>query len=55
MPKRVNPELMKIDRRMISRKLLAGEMSEKELTCLLKKLPDVSGNAEEIPFQPNEK
>ncbi len=55
MSKRVNAELMKIDRRIISRKLLAGELSEKDLTGLLRRLPDVSENAEEIPFQANEK
>jgi len=55
MSKRVNTELLKIDRRIISRKLLIGELSEKDLTSLLKKLPDVSDNAEEISFQVNEK
>jgi hypothetical protein len=55
MSKRVNPELLKIDRRIISRKLLAGELSEKDLFALLKKLPDVSENAEEIMPQDNEK
>lgn len=55
MSKRVNPELLKIDRRIISRKLLAGELSEKDLVALLKKLPDVSENAEEIIPQDNEK
>jgi len=55
MSKRVNPELLKIDRRIISRKLLAGELSEKDLAALLKKLPDVSENAEEIIPQDNEK
>jgi hypothetical protein len=55
MSKRVNTELLKIDRRIISRKLLIGELSEKDLTSLLKKLPDVADNAEEIPFQVNEK
>lgn len=55
MPKRVNPELLKIDRRIIARKLLAGEMAEKDLAVMLKKLPDVSENAEEIQTQENEK
>lgn len=55
MPRRVNAELLKIDRRIISRKLLIGELSEKELASLLKRLPDVADNAEEIPFQVNEK
>lgn len=55
MPRRVNSELLNIDRRIISRKLLAGELSEKDLTSLLKKLPDVSENAEEIVPQSSEK
>jgi hypothetical protein len=55
MSKRINAELLKIDRRIISRKLLIGELSEKELAILLKKLPDVSENAEEITPQANEK
>jgi hypothetical protein len=55
MSRRVNSELLKTDRRIISRKLLVGELSEKDLSSLLKKLPDVADNAEEIPFQVNEK
>ncbi|MBP7340812.1 MAG: hypothetical protein PHG54_06245 [Smithellaceae bacterium] len=55
MPKRVNAEILRIDRRIISRKLLTGEMSEKDLTNQLKKLPDVSDNAEEITCQLHEK
>jgi hypothetical protein len=48
MGKKVNEEMLKIDRRIISRKLLAGEISEKDLQGLLKKLPDVADNAEEV-------
>jgi hypothetical protein len=48
MGKKVNEELLSVDRRIISRKLLAGEIYEKDLHNLLKKLPDVSGNAEEV-------
>jgi hypothetical protein len=55
MSKRVNPELLKIDRRIIARKLSDGELSEKELAGLLKKLPDVSENAEEIQIPTDEK
>jgi hypothetical protein len=55
MPRRINSELLNIDRRIISRKLLIGELSEKDLAVLLKKLPDVSENAEEIMPQANEK
>jgi hypothetical protein len=55
MSKKVNMELLSIDRRIISRKLLAGEIVEKDLHGLLKKLPDMAENAEEIPFSINEK
>jgi len=55
MSKKINAELLKIDRRIISRKLLIGELSEKELAILLKKLPDVADNAEEISALANEK
>ena len=55
MSRKINSELLKIDRRIISRKLLAGELSDKDLTSLLKKLPDVSENAEEIVAPSNEK
>jgi hypothetical protein len=48
MGKKVNLELLSIDRRIISRRLLAGELSEKDLNELLKKLTDVSDNAEEV-------
>lgn len=37
-----------IDRRLIDHKLLWGQMSKKELDEYLKKLPNVSENAEEI-------
>ncbi|MDP2855081.1 MAG: hypothetical protein Q8O28_12655 [Smithellaceae bacterium] len=55
MPRKINSELLKTDRRIISRKVLIGELSEKDLSTLLKKLPDMADNAEEIPFQANEK
>ncbi|MGV8056466.1 MAG: hypothetical protein AB2L12_00285 [Smithellaceae bacterium] len=55
MGKKVNVELLSIDRRMISRKLLAGEINEKDLNSLYKKLPDVSDNAEEVNPDDNEK
>jgi hypothetical protein len=49
MPRKVNSELLKIDRRIISRRLSAGEITEKDLQSLYKKLPDVADNiAEEI-------
>ena len=55
MPRRINSELLNIDRRIISRKLLLGELSEKDLSSLLKKLPDVSENVEEMAPPPGEK
>jgi hypothetical protein len=55
MAKKVNVELLSIDRRIISRKLLAGEIYEKDLHSLLKKLPDVSDNAEEVNPDDNKK
>lgn len=47
--------MLKTDRRIISRKLMIGELSEKDLVGLLKKLPDVSQNAEEVSPQASEK
>lgn len=55
MSKRINTEMLKTDRRIISRKLLIGELSEKDLAGLLKKLPDMSQNAEEVTPQGSEK
>lgn len=48
MGKKVDAELLSIDKRIISRKLLAGEICEKDLHSLFKKLPDVSDSAEEV-------
>lgn len=55
MGKEVNAGLLSLDRRIISRKLLLGEISDKDLQPLLKKLPDVADNAEEIDPTGNEK
>jgi hypothetical protein len=55
MGKKVNPEMFSIDKRIIYRRLLAGELSEKELRKLFDKLPDVSGNAEEVYPEEDEK
>jgi hypothetical protein len=55
MGKKVNIELLSIDKRIISRKLLAGELYEKDLQNLSKKLPDVSDNAEEVNPDDKEK
>lgn len=48
MSSKVNAEMLKSDRRIIARKMLIGELSEKDLVAILKKLPDVSENAEEV-------
>jgi hypothetical protein len=55
MSKKVNAELLNLDRRIISRKLSLGEISEKDLQSFLKKLPDVADNAEEVYPDGNEK
>ncbi len=55
MGKKVNVELLSHDRRIISRKLLSGEISEKDLQSLLRKLPDMAENAEEVDLNGNEK
>ena len=44
MSKKVNAETLSNDKRILSRKLLQGEISEKDLQAILKKLPDVSVN-----------
>ncbi len=55
MSQKVDAELIDLDKRIISRKILAGDVSEKELQNLLKKLPDVSDNTEEVCPEENEK
>jgi hypothetical protein len=55
MAKKVNLELLKLDKRILSRRLLSGEISEKDLQSLLKKIPDVAENAEEVYPNGNEK
>ena len=55
MAKKVNPELLKLDKRILSRRLLSGELTEKDLQSLLKKIPDVAENAEEVNPDGNEK
>lgn len=55
MTKKVNAELLDLDKRILSRKLLSGEISEKDLQSLLKKIPDVAENAEEVSLEENEK
>jgi hypothetical protein len=55
MANKVNAESISHDKRIIARKLAKGELSEKDLQSMLKKLPDVSDNGEEINFDENEK
>lgn len=55
MPRKVNSESLNIDRRIISRKLLSGEITEKDLQSLFKKLPDVTDNVAEEIENPDEK
>jgi hypothetical protein len=43
------------DKRILMRRLSQGEISEKDLQGLLKKLPDVSDNAEEVNLNDNDK
>jgi hypothetical protein len=55
MGKKINAELLSRDRRIISRRLLSGEISEKDLQSWLKKIPDVAENAEEVDPTNNQK
>ncbi|MGB5219063.1 MAG: hypothetical protein WBN66_12280 [Smithella sp.] len=54
MSKRVNTEVISNDKRILSRKIMHGEISEKDLQALLKKLPDVADNAEEVCLSENQ-
>ncbi len=55
MSRKVNAESISHDRRMLSRKLMQGEISEKDVQALVKKLPDVSDNAEEVTLDEDKK
>jgi hypothetical protein len=55
MSKKVNEELLSLDKRILSRKVSHGEISEKDLQSFLKTLPDVAENAEEVSLNENEK
>lgn len=39
------------DKRIIEKRMMAGEMSEKDIESYLRNLPDVSENAEEIVIE----
>jgi len=54
MSKKTDTEALQYDQRIISRRVLSGEMSEKDLQSLLKKIPDVAENAEEITIDEDE-
>jgi hypothetical protein len=54
MSKKVNEELFGLDKRILSRKISHGEISEKDLQSFLKTLPDVAENAEEVNLNENE-
>jgi hypothetical protein len=55
MSNKVNAESIGHDQRIIARKLAKGELSEKDFHNLLKKLPDVSDNGEEVTLDADEK
>ena len=55
MSKKVKEGLLDLDKRILSRKLLSGDVSEKDLQALLKKIPDVADNVEEVSLEENEK
>jgi len=55
MSQKVNEELKSLDKRILSRKVSHGEISEKDLQSFLKTLPDVAENAEEVSMNENEK
>ena len=55
MSRKVNEELINLDRRILSRKVSHGEIAEKDLQSFLKTLPDVAENAEEVSLNENEK
>jgi hypothetical protein len=55
MSKKVNAESISYDKRILLRKVSQGEISEKDLQVILKKLPDVSDNAEEVSLNEDEK
>ena len=55
MSQKINAELQNLDKRILSRKILLGEVSEKDLQSFFKKLPDVADNVEEVNPNENEK
>ena len=55
MSKKVDEELLTLDKRILSRKVSHGEISEKDLQSFYKTLPDVAENGEEVSLNENEK
>jgi hypothetical protein len=55
MSNKVNAESISQDKRIIARKLSKGELSEKDIQTMMKKLSDVSDNAEEVTLEEKEK
>ena len=55
MSQKIDKELLDLDKRILSRKVLLGEVSEKDLQSFLKTLPDVAENAEEVSLNEKEK
>jgi hypothetical protein len=55
MSNKVNAESISQDKRIIARKLSKGELSEKDIQAVMKKLSDVSDNAEEVTLEEKEK
>lgn len=55
MSNKVNAESIGHDKRIIARKLFKGELAEKDLQSMLKKLPDVADEGEEVTLHENEK
>jgi len=48
-------ELVNHDQRILKRKLLQGEISEREVQNFCKNIPDVSDNVEEVSFEEDQK
>jgi len=51
MEKQKNQHKGIVDKRILTGKILSGEMKEKDLSAYLKSLPDVSENAREVVIE----
>jgi len=54
MSKKESAHILEMDKRILVRRLLAGEYLENEVQMLLMKLPDSAENAEEVSLADNE-